>query len=265
MQCDDWFFEKTAFQKAVSEKLVRSAAHTRYRSSMNSGYDVINLILLVIAVVVFLKLRSVLGRRTGNERPPYDPYSPPEQSADNDPGNIINLPGSRGPVAEPEVLQSRRIPGVEEGSALESALHGLAQADRRFDAAEFLDGAKLAYEMIVTAFAAGDRRALQPLLGADVFESFASALDAREQRGETVEMTFVGLRSAEFENAEILGSDARVTVRFVSEQTSSTKNSENVVIEGDPVTVRDIIDVWTFERSVNSRDPNWQLVATGGN
>lgn len=232
---------------------------------MNSGYDVINLILLVIAVVVFLKLRSVLGRRTGNERPPYDPYSAPDQTAENDQGNIINLPGSRGPVAEPEVLRSKRIPGVEEGSALEKVLQDIGQADHRFDGAEFLNGGKLAYEMIVTAFAAGDRKSLQPLLGPDVFDSFSSALDAREARGETVEMTFVGLRSAEFSNAEITDNFARITVRFVSEQTSSTKNSDGVVIEGDPVTVRDITDVWTFERALNSRDPNWQLVATGGN
>ncbi len=232
---------------------------------MNSGYDVINLILLVIAVVVFLKLRSVLGRRTGNERPPYDPYSAPDQTAENDQGNIINLPGNRGPVAEPEVLRSKRIPGVKEGSALEKVLQDIGQADHRFDGAEFLNGAKLAYEMIVTAFAAGDRKSLQPLLGPDVFDSFSGALDAREARGETVEMTFVGLRSAEFSNAEIADNFARITVRFVSEQTSSTKNNDGVVIEGDPVTVRDITDVWTFERALNSRDPNWQLVATGGN
>jgi len=236
---------------------------------MNSGYDVINLILLVIAVVVFLKLRSVLGRRTGSERPPYDPYSAADPSvdpsADNDQGNIINLPGSRGPMAEPEVLKSAEIPGVETGSALEQSLNELTLADARFNPVEFLNGAKLAYEMIVTAFAAGDSSTLQPLLGEEVFVSFAAAIEAREQRGESVEMTFVGLKGAEFRQALIEQSRARVTLRFVSELTSSTKNSDGVVIEGDPVTVREITDIWTFEREIASRDPNWQLVATGSN
>ncbi len=119
--------------------------------------------------------------------------------------------------------------------------------------------------MSVTAFAAGDRSALQPLLGEEVFASFASAIEAREQRGETVEMTFVGLDAAEFTKALIEQSSARVTLRFVSELTSSTKNGDGVVIEGDPVTVREVTDIWTFEREITSRDPNWQLVATESN
>jgi predicted lipid-binding transport protein (Tim44 family) len=233
---------------------------------MSSGYDIINLILLVIAVVVFLKLRSVLGRRTGHERPPYDPYSASDnKGGETDQGNVINLPGARTKAPAPEQPASRPedMPGVEAGSAIAQQLTEITLADRRFDAGEFLSGAKLAYEMIVTAFAAGDRETLKPLLAPDVYESFEGAITARESRGETVEMTFVGLKSADFAGAALTGNQARITVKFVSELTSCTKNADGVVIEGDPVTVREITDVWTFERDVTDRDPNWQLVATG--
>ncbi len=238
---------------------------------MDSGNDVLNLILLVVAVVVFIKLRSVLGRRTGHERPPFDPYSAQDPKADNDPqgnqGNVVNLPGTGSRAENQDTSREApqmRIPGVAQGSPLGAALAALTQADRRFEAVDFLGGAKLAYEMIVTSFAAGDSATLQPLLGAEVFESFDTVIKSREARGESVEMTFVGLASAEFVEAGLEDRRARVTIRFVSELTSATKNSEGVVIEGDPVTVREITDVWTFERDITDRDPNWQLVATGG-
>ncbi len=238
---------------------------------MSSDFSIINLILLVIAVVVFLKLRSVLGRRTGEERRPFDPYTAHEQSQENDKDNVINLPGARSPDAARDTAPDaapepapRKIRGIEPGSEIEQQLTELTLADRRFDGDEFLNGAKLAYEMIVTAFAAGDRTTLQPLLAPEVFESFNGAIDAREGRGDTIEMSFVGLKSANFVKALVNGNQALVTVKFVSEQTSSTKNEEGVVIEGDPVTVREVVDVWTFERDITSRDPNWHLVATGG-
>lgn len=231
---------------------------------MSSDFSIINLILLVVAVVVFLKLRSVLGRRTGEERRPFDPYAAHEQSQDNDKDNVINLPGSRAPQDAAPEPAPRTIRGVKPGSEIEQQLTELTLADRRFDPDEFLSGAKLAYEMIVTAFAAGDRATLQPLLAPEVFESFNAAIEAREKRGETIEMSFIGLKSAEFVKAQVNGNQSLITVKFVSEQTSATKNQDGVVIEGDPVTVREVVDVWTFERDITSRDPNWRLVATGG-
>lgn len=234
---------------------------------MNDGSSLLNLILLVVAIVVFLKLRSVLGRRTGHERPPYDPYSAPEQQADGEQGNVINLPGAKKPPQDTSAGQPAGYRPVEafapEGSPLAQKLTELSLADRRFDPENFMAGARIAYEMIVTAFAAGDRDTLQPILGRDVFDSFDNVISGREARGETVEMSFVGLRSADLTDAGVSGDNARVTVRFVSELTSSTKNSDGVVIEGDPVTVREITDLWTFERSISSSNPNWQLVATG--
>ena len=117
--------------------------------------------------------------------------------------------------------------------------------------------------MIVTAYAAGDRETLRPLLSDEVYRSFDDALSAREKDGLTVEQSFIGIEKAELKNASLDGSRARLTIAFKSTLTSCTKNSDGVVIEGDPVTVREVTDVWTFERDVKSRDPNWKLVATG--
>lgn len=235
---------------------------------MGEGSNLLNLILLAIAVGVFLKLRSVLGRRTGNERPPYDPYSAPEKTpSGND--KVIALPKRAQPGAQQqaqtdETPRPDRWAGiVPEGSALSQTLTEISLADRAFDAGAFLSGARMAYEMIVTAFARGDRQTLQPLLDEHVFKSFSDAVTAREAKGETVEQTFIGIDKAELTGASLEGSRARLTVRFMSELTSCVKNRDGVVIEGDPVTIRQVTDIWTFERDVKNRDPNWRLVATG--
>lgn len=235
---------------------------------MGEGSNLLNLILLAIAVGVFLKLRSVLGRRTGNERPPYDPYSAPEKTpSGND--KVIALPKRAQPGAQQqaqtdETPRPDRWAGiVPEGSALSQTLTEISLADRAFDAGAFLSGARMAYEMIVTAFARGDRQTLQPLLDEHVFKSFSDAVADREAKGETVEQTFIGIDKAELTGASLEGSRARLTVRFMSELTSCVKNRDGVVIEGDPVTIRQVTDIWTFERDVKNRDPNWRLVATG--
>ncbi len=235
---------------------------------MGEGSNLLNLILLAIAVGVFLKLRSVLGRRTGNERPPYDPYSAPEKTpSGND--KVIALPKRAQPGAQQqaqtdETPRPDRWAGiVPEGSALSQTLTEISLADRAFDAGAFLSGARMAYEIIVTAFARGDRQTLQPLLDEHVFKSFSDAVTAREAKGETVEQTFIGIDKAELTGASLEGSRARLTVRFMSELTSCVKNRDGIVIEGDPVTIRQVTDIWTFERDVKNRDPNWRLVATG--
>ncbi len=243
---------------------------------------VLNLILLAVAVGVFLKLRSVLGRRTGTERPPYDPYTAREKPGMGRPaedGKVIALPKRGTPAAadhdadrsgidpypqrEPYVVKNRWAGIAPEGSGIAATLTAIAAADRRFDAEAFLSGARTAYEMIVTAFAQGDRKALMPLLDDHVYRSFDGVISGRETRGEHVEQTFIGIGKAELVGATLEDRRARLTVRFTSELTSSVKNSDGIVIEGDPVTVRQVTDVWTFERDVRASDPNWRLVATG--
>ncbi|MDO8290769.1 MAG: Tim44/TimA family putative adaptor protein [Parvibaculum sp.] len=243
---------------------------------MGEASSLINLILLAIAVGVFFKLRSVLGRRTGEERPPFDPYSAEDKARPND--KVVQLPRPRGqqpakdedessfdayPQTEPYVVKDRWAGLAKEGSPLAGTLTEIAVADRRFDAPAFVSGAKLAYEMIVTAFAKGERATLKPLLDPHVYASFESVIAEREARGETIDQTFIGITKAELHDGSLVDRRARLTIRFVSELTACTKDREGKVIEGDPVTIRKVTDLWTFERDVKASDPNWRLVATG--
>jgi predicted lipid-binding transport protein (Tim44 family) len=147
-------------------------------------------------------------------------------------------------------------------SPLGQSLTALMRADPGFDPGHFLDGAKGAYEMIVMAFAQGDAAMLRQLLGADVLEGFERAIREREARGEKVESSLVGIDKADIIEAEVKNRTAYVTVKFVSELISVTRDSDGEVIEGDPKKVREVTDIWTFCRETSSRNPNWKLVAT---
>ncbi len=228
-------------------------------------FDIYTIIFLALAVFIFLRLRSVLGQRTGRERPPYDPYAARDaRPAAND--KVVALPG-RSPeaAARPaeQVEIADRWKGIaESGSPVASGLDAIVAADRSFDANEFIGGARGAYEMIVGAFASGDRRALKGLLSREVYEGFETAIRERETKGETVENRFVSLDTAEISAAELRGNTAQVTTRFVSQLITVTRDKAGAVIDGNPEKVSEVTDVWTFARDVTSRDPNWKLVAT---
>jgi predicted lipid-binding transport protein (Tim44 family) len=230
--------------------------------------DIYTIIFLAIAVVVFLRLRNVLGRRTGNERPPFDPYSRRESLPGAAGDKVIDLPRrASGPTAAAATditpAAAERFKTIApEGSPLNAGLTAVAAADRTFDPDEFIAGAKAAYEMIVTAFAEGDRKTLKQLLSREVYDGFVAAIAERESRGETIEFKFVGIDKAEITAAAIKGATAQVTVRFLSKLISATHDKGGAVIDGDPVHVGDVTDIWTFARETTSRDPNWKLIAT---
>jgi predicted lipid-binding transport protein (Tim44 family) len=229
-------------------------------------FDTWTIILLAVAVAIFLKLRSVLGQRTGRERPPYDPYSARDamRGATND--NVVTLPGrvpDGGQKASEATEPSERWKGIAEpGTALAAGLDAVAGEDKTFDAKHFVAGARAAYEMIVLAYAEGDRRALKNLLSREVYEGFEAAIRDREAKGETVETRFVAIDKSDITAAELRGRTAHVTVRFVSQLISVTRDKSGNVIDGNPEKVTDVTDVWTFARDLSSRDPNWKLVAT---
>jgi predicted lipid-binding transport protein (Tim44 family) len=230
-------------------------------------FDIYTIIFLALAVFIFLRLRSVLGQRTGRERPPYDPYSSAPGTIRPAPGDkVVALPGRAPDTAQKSAEQAEpvdRWKGIAEpGSALASGLDAIAREDKTFDARSFLTGARAAYDMIVTAYAAGDRKQLKGLLGKEVYEGFESAIKEREQKGETVETRFVSIDGADLTAAEQRGKTAQVTVRFRSQLISVTRAKDGAVIDGNPDAVTDVTDVWTFARDVSSRDPNWKLVAT---
>lgn len=230
---------------------------------MGSEFDPLTLILLIAAVIVIFKLRSILGQRTGHEQPPQEKsafdkakkdQADAESKAPKD--NVIPLPGQAHAIPTREEVvnigMSDDLPGLRD----------IAQADHGFDTGTFVSGGRVAYEMIVTAFASGNRGVLQGLLSESVFESFDSVISGRETRGETVEMEFIGLDRSEIVAAKLDGSKAVITIEFDSSFTQSIKNEDDQVIEGDPITVRKVCDIWTFEHDLESRDPNWRVVAT---
>ena len=228
--------------------------------------DIYTIVFFAIAVVIFVRLYGVLGQKTGSEQPPFPPLDDRDDgTAGND--NVIPMPRAaepsrRDPIpaeVEPEVAVT--APSAPE-APLAAALRAIAGADRNFDPVHFVDGAKIAYEMIVTAYAKGDRKTLKSLLSKEVMESFGAGIDAREKRGETVEFTFVGLDRTEIVEASAAAGTARITVRFAAKVISATKDTSGTVVDGDAARLTDLVDVWTFARDLRAADPNWRLVET---
>jgi predicted lipid-binding transport protein (Tim44 family) len=238
---------------------------------MTEAFDIYTLLFLVLAVVIFVRLRNVLGRRTGNERPPYDPFSARDAGGPGVPKRnepVVALPqGRSAPVHETSVpsvedIEAKLGSHAPKDSPLRQSLTQLLRVDPGFTPEQFLDGAKAAYEMIVMAYADGDRQMLRQLLGDDVYEGFETAIEERDKRGEKVESTLIGIDRADIIEAEIKARVAYVTVKFVSELISVTRDAEGEVVEGDAKKQREVTDIWTFSRDTASSNPNWKLVAT---
>jgi predicted lipid-binding transport protein (Tim44 family) len=227
-------------------------------------------ILFLAGVVAFIayRLYSVLGRRTGNEQPPFDPLSrrdrmdPRRTASSPKEDNVVPLPRARDGIRPPVVVGAE--PVVAANSPLAAGIEQVRQADRTFDPDRFVGGAKAAHEMIAKAFAQGDRVTLKPLLSDDVFASFDAAIGARETAGHKIDFSFIGLKQAKLEEIGLRGRIAEVTVRFVSELITATRDAAGAVIEGAAGVVREVTDVWTFARDTRSSDPNWKLVSTAG-
>lgn len=224
--------------------------------------DFITLFFLVAAVLIFLQLRSVLGRRTGNEKPPMDPYSPRDvaKTPAADDNKVVTLPRRGDGEEENRYAEVDAVAPV--GSKVNDALRELTNSDPSFRPKEFLNGARMAYEMIVTAFADGDRKTLKNLLSKEVYEGFDAAIKERETRGETVKSTFVGTEKIDITHASLRDSEEQITLRIVSQLISATFDKDGKLVDGDPDAVSEVDDIWTFSRDIRSRDPNWKLIAT---
>ncbi|MDQ1187453.1 Tim44/TimA family putative adaptor protein [Agrobacterium larrymoorei] len=222
--------------------------------------DFITLFFLVAAVLIFFQLRSVLGRRTGNEKPPFDPFSAREAAkAPVDDNKVVTLP-KRGETEENRFAAVDAV--AAPGSALNDSLRQLVESDPSFQPKEFLNGARMAYEMIVMAFADGDRNSLKNLLSKEVYEGFDAAISDREKRGEVVKSTFVGIETIDITQAAVRGSEEQITLRIISQLISATYDKDGKLVDGDPENVSEVDDIWTFSRDIRSRDPNWKLIAT---
>lgn len=211
------------------------------------------LVLAAIAIFLILRLRDVLGTREGFEKPVVTRQAD-ERDARRDRFEVIE----GGPDAD-------ITDHVEEGSTAASALASMKVAEPSFNVGEFLGGARGAYEMILMGFEAGDLAKIKPFLSDEVYESFATVVEAREAKGLSIDADFVGLRELKLLDAEYdpTTSEGEITVRFVGEQTSVVRDKAGEIVEGNPKEVKRQKDVWTFARVMGSDNPNWQLVATG--
>lgn len=216
----------------------------------------------LVAAFLILRLRSVLGRRDGHESRGTDPFKPaPPKPPAND--KVVQLPDrSERPMDIADKPEDAVAAAVDSDGA-EGGIAQIRLADPQFDANTFVSGARIAFEMILTAYAAGDTDTLRPLLSPEVFGNFEQSMRDREQAGEHLEISLIAITTAEIVEAYMAGRTAHLTMKFVSEQTSVTRNDNGEVLEGDPDNINTVTDFWTFARDSRSRNPNWVLVATG--
>jgi predicted lipid-binding transport protein (Tim44 family) len=218
-----------------------------------SGFPVDLILLGMVAAFLVLRLRSVLGRRSGYERPAQS-YQP--TASGPRPGPIIEATAEAAPAA-----QNRAMP--EPASALGQKLTEFTRIDPNFSAPVFLDGAERAFHLIVRAFAAGDRAALAGLLTERTAQAFETVIAQREAAGHTQVNEVRSLQRSAIQAAELTGSVGAISVQFVSDQVNFTRDRDGQMVVGTDA-VTEITDVWTFERDLANRDPTWRLAAAGG-
>lgn len=226
---------------------------------MGDGFPFIDVLLFgLVAAFLFYRLRSVLGQRTGHERQRPNPFAAPESPAETGAprDNVISLP---------ERQEAAKAPGVSTpvgAGVLSMGLAAIKRADPGFNEEEFLGGARAAFEMIVDAFSHGDSSALRPLLAPDVMQQFDGVIQQRKAHGETMETILHGVKAIAISDARLDGSNAVVTVKYVTEQTNVMRDRDGAILDGDPKVIETATDLWSFARDVRATDPNWLLVAT---
>lgn len=247
------------------------------------GYRLLEIIILALfAGFLILRLRSVLGRRTGHERPREDLRSkdlrrqPPESSTQSSSEKPERHEGY-GPVTDLDVedvpaslaTEEQQDPAFQQKSSDQPAsstvaggLLAIKRADHGFNEHAFIEGARTAFEMIVNAYAAGNKEGLRSLLGRAVLGRFNTEIDRRRSVGETLSTTFVGIDSAKIVGATLDRSLARIEVKITSQQINVTRDKDGKVVDGSPTEIERLVDIWTFERDVRAKDPNWLLTNT---
>lgn len=245
---------------------------------MNGQFDLITLISLIVAAAAILKLRNVLGQRTDEDDQRVERLETRKREGgtvkvDGASADVITMPRRDAedvvpvsPELDADEAEKRARAYAAVDPSVTEGLVAIARKDHAFDPQAFLQGAGLAYEMIVSAFAAGQKKQLKDLLSRDVYDGFVTAINEREGRGERIEQQFVGIRKSDIVEAELRDGSAQITVRFLSELISATYDGQDELIIGDATKIRDVTDIWTFSRDVSSSralaNPNWRLVAT---
>ena len=216
---------------------------------MGSDMFLIDIIIFAaIAGFLVLRLRKVLGQRHGEERKRPNPL---QSSKDVVTDNVVRMPE-----------KARLDAAPDEPLPIEGQIAQLRKADPSFDENVFLQGARMAFEMIVNAFAAGDKQTLRPLLADDVYAAFAKSIDDRVAAGHVLETQISSVEEPDLKSVSLKGWFAHVTVRFTSHQINVTRDAAGTVIDGNTDETVEVTDIWTFARDVRAPDPNWALVET---
>ena len=225
---------------------------------MGNGFQFIDIIIFaMIAAYLVFRLRNVLGKRDDNENGFQDLFN---QDPSND-DNVVHLKDPNHDTPDDAVMDDD-ADDLDATDPLSIGLRQIKDADPGFHPGQFADGANMAFEMILNAYTDGDTAVLKNLLTGDVFGNFNKAIIDREQAGETLEDTLVDIKSNTVVEAYMQGTQAFVTVKFVTEQVNATRAESGDVVDGDPNKIITVTDFWTFARDTKSRDPNWKLVAT---
>jgi predicted lipid-binding transport protein (Tim44 family) len=239
----------------------RASARARILRPM-PDIDLPTVIFALVALFVAFKLRSVLGTRNDAGRPSGGFLAPLRRVTGPSNPQVAPVETVPSGAATQSPAEDRWRGVAEPNTPLWSGLEAIAAADKAFTPQSFLSGSRMAYDMIVHAFAAGDSATLRGLLAPEAFGNFDNAIRARAAAGQTMTTTVVSIDDATIAGARLIGSMAQIDVRFAAKLVSVTRDNSSAVVDGSPTTVADHVDVWTFVRDVRSRDPNWQLSAT---
>ncbi|MEC8621691.1 MAG: Tim44/TimA family putative adaptor protein [Pseudomonadota bacterium] len=226
---------------------------------MGDGFQALDIILFaMIAAFLVLRLRSVLGKKTGHQRPPTLESSTKKEEGPVSDKNLVEFPKSRKDDTDNTGAKAE----AEADDPLTPALTEVKIADPNFNPSEFSEGAKGAFELVVEAYAKGDEETLRKLLNDEVFNDFSAAIKERHDAGEQLDFTLIGITAAEIIDARVEGKMAFITMQFDSEQVNITRDKDENILSGDPNQIEKISDIWIFARNTQAGDPNWTLVET---
>lgn len=224
---------------------------------MGEQFGILDILIFAgVALFLIYRLGTVLGKRTGHQNPTemFGGQSDKTEGSEDDDDTVVQMPKSR---PDPQPINDEMLDGP-----LGPGLTQIKLADPLFDPDQFIDGAKVAFEMVLDSFSQGDVKTLRQLLNDDVYDNFYQAIQARESANQRLEETLVGIDSAELIEARLEDYKALLTAKFVSQQVNALYDADGQVIEGNPNEVVTVTDIWTFQRNTRDRDPNWVLIET---
>lgn len=223
---------------------------------MSEGIPYADIIILVlVAGFILLRLRSILGESRGIDFPRRPPQEKPQKKE----SPIVQLEKTLKP--KPKEEADSYLAKLTDGPITE-ALKKIKEKDAQFSSAEFIEGARRAFEMVFDAFAKEDNNTLKMLLSDALYSDFAGELEARRKKENRQETTLVSILTADITHAELSQNMARIGVKFTSEQVTVVRNAQGEIISGDPSQLGHIEDEWVFERDVTSKSPNWKIIET---